>query len=225
MWTFVDAADGRRGMAVITHGLHEYELLTSPGPELVLTLLRAMGWLSRDDLAYRIGHAGPALPTPSAQVLGPHRFRYSLFFHAGGWEAGALWRAAEAARLPLEAAGTTVGSGRPMRAPARIDLRPQTVQMTACVPRPYGYDLRLLNASADAQAAEVRLAPAPPRVVLTALSGQVLRRLAADGDVFRLNFKPWEIATLRVACREKRRAPSPGAYTAAEKSARAACVS
>src|SRR5204863_408878 len=80
---------------------------------LALALLRAVGWLSRDDLITRTGHAGPALETPGAQVLGDHRFRYSLFFHAGDWERAAVWRAAEAALVPM-----LPGRGPAVRTPA-----------------------------------------------------------------------------------------------------------
>ncbi len=38
---------------------------------LALTVLRAVGWLSRADLRSRPGPAGPGLPTPGAQVPGP----------------------------------------------------------------------------------------------------------------------------------------------------------
>jgi hypothetical protein len=51
-------------------GIHEYEAGVG---RLELTLLRAVGWLSRDDIAARPGHAGPALAAPGAQCRGPIR--------------------------------------------------------------------------------------------------------------------------------------------------------
>ncbi len=194
MRSFVDAGDGARGLALITEGLHEYELLVTPRPALALTLLRAVGWLSRDDLRYRIGHAGPALPTPGAQAQGTHRFRYSLRFHPQGWEAAGLWRAAECTRLPLEVVGSGAGAGRGRR----IELKPESTQMTACIPRPYGYDLRLLNASGSAQEAWVLLEPVPSDVTWTTIGGVVRERLSGGQGGFRLPLRPWEIATLRV---------------------------
>ena len=85
MRSFVDVSDGGVGLALIADGLHEYEVVAGEQRELALTLLRAVGWLSREDLALRTGHAGPAMETPGAQVPGVHRFRYSLLFHAGDW--------------------------------------------------------------------------------------------------------------------------------------------
>ena len=126
MWSFVDASDGRVGLAVITDGLHEYELLAGGRQELALTLLRGVGWLSRDDLTTRTGHAGPGLETPGAQLLGEQRFRYSLFFHAGDWERAAVWRAAEAALVPIlpgRGPAVTGSSGPPPAASRRRGRR------------------------------------------------------------------------------------------------------
>ena len=52
---------------------------------IALTLLRSVGWLSRDDLWNRQGHAGPPLATPEAQVLGLHQFNYRIIPHDGDW--------------------------------------------------------------------------------------------------------------------------------------------
>jgi alpha-mannosidase len=46
---------------------------------MALTLLRSVGWLSRDDFdTRRRRNAGPIVPTPGAQCFGEHRFRYAL---------------------------------------------------------------------------------------------------------------------------------------------------
>lgn len=74
--SFVDAGDQRSGITVFADGLAEYELGEGPAPRLSLTLLRAVGWLSRDDLATRRGHAGPGLAAPGAQC--PGRFEFAL---------------------------------------------------------------------------------------------------------------------------------------------------
>jgi alpha-mannosidase len=65
-------------------GLPEYEVLRcEDGAEIALTLLRCIGWLSRDDMHCRRGHAGPAEAVPEAQCPGRHTFRYSLIPHTG----------------------------------------------------------------------------------------------------------------------------------------------
>jgi mannosylglycerate hydrolase len=64
------------GLTLLTRGLPEYEA-TADG-ELALTLLRCVGWLSRDDLSTRRGSAGPRLQAPGAQCHGEHVFEYAL---------------------------------------------------------------------------------------------------------------------------------------------------
>jgi len=73
---FVAAADGRRGLALLAPGFFEYEW-TSRG-DLIMTLLRAVGELSRGDLPTRPGHAGWPTATPLAQCLGPCRVELAL---------------------------------------------------------------------------------------------------------------------------------------------------
>ena len=78
----VDAGDGLVGMSVLSEGLMEYEVVAAGGDadvaRIALTVLRSVGWLSRDDLATRKGNAGPSLPTPGAQCLGEWDFRFAF---------------------------------------------------------------------------------------------------------------------------------------------------
>jgi alpha-mannosidase len=195
MWSFVDVSDGRVGVTLLTHGLHEYEVLPGPPQDLALSLLRAVGWLSREDLVTRTGHAGPAIETPGAQVPGTHRLRYSLFFHDGDWRDGGVWRAAESALLPLLAGrGAAVTTTPPV-----IELEPASIQMTALLPRPGGYELRFLNASEASTQAHVRLQPQPSEVAAITLNGTVREQLTPEHDVVAIDVRPWEIVTLRVA--------------------------
>ena len=78
----------RVGLVLANRGLPEIEALrTGDGAELALTLLRCVGWLSRDDLASRPTHVGPELPTPAAQCLGPITCHYSLTPFSGDAQA------------------------------------------------------------------------------------------------------------------------------------------
>jgi hypothetical protein len=72
------------------------------------------------------------------------------------------------------------------------------VQMTACVPAPGGYDLRLLNVSDDASEAVVRLAGVDGEVLRVRLDGTVIERLACTGETVRFRMRPWEVTTLQV---------------------------
>lgn len=86
MQSFVSVSDGRQGLTLSTHGLPEYEVRPGTnGVTVIITLLRCVEWLSRNDLATRRGDAGPQLETPGAQEIGEHTFEYALVPHAGDW--------------------------------------------------------------------------------------------------------------------------------------------
>jgi alpha-mannosidase len=73
--------DGGRGLALFNRGLPEIAAVRGDAGTvgMAVTLLRAVGWLSRDDFPTR-GYkcAGPQLATPEAQCQGEHRFRYAV---------------------------------------------------------------------------------------------------------------------------------------------------
>jgi mannosylglycerate hydrolase len=80
--SFTEAGSAAAGAIVFGEGLVEYEALDDESgrtSRLGLTLLRCVGYLSRDDLTMRpSGHAGPGLETPGAQCLGHHEFRLAF---------------------------------------------------------------------------------------------------------------------------------------------------
>ena len=64
-------------MIIANRGLPEVEVTSRH--EIAITLLRCVGWLSRDDFSTRTGHAGPFLETPKAQMQG--EWEFPLFDH------------------------------------------------------------------------------------------------------------------------------------------------
>jgi mannosylglycerate hydrolase len=73
---FVARAEGARGLAVFAPGFFEYEL--DRESNLLVTLLRAVGNLSRPDLPTRPGHAGWPVATPLAQGHGTERLQLGI---------------------------------------------------------------------------------------------------------------------------------------------------
>lgn len=73
---FVAAAGHDAGLAVLAPGFFEYEHDTAG--DLVVTLLRCVGQLSREDLPTRPGHAGWPTATPGAQCLGRDRLQLAV---------------------------------------------------------------------------------------------------------------------------------------------------
>jgi 2-O-(6-phospho-alpha-D-mannosyl)-D-glycerate hydrolase len=84
------------GVVLLLEHVTEYELLDG---ELALTVLRSTGLISRNDNRYREDPAGPSLPIPDAQLLGPWSFSFA---YLPSIEEDVL-AAAEAFRLPFVA--------------------------------------------------------------------------------------------------------------------------
>ena len=107
-WVSCDGAT--HAVTLLSDGLAEYEV--QPGKVLV-TLVRAVGQLSRPDLPERPGNAGWPAPTPEAQSLGAFEAAFALAVHAPWSDATAdlVETLADDALLPL--------SGRTLRAAVR----------------------------------------------------------------------------------------------------------
>jgi mannosylglycerate hydrolase len=84
MRAFAALESSSSGLLVAARGLPEVEVLRQPNgnAEIALTLLRCVGWLSRDDFPERSGHAGPFLATPGAQMIGTWSFDYAVIPYA-----------------------------------------------------------------------------------------------------------------------------------------------
>lgn len=97
---FVDASDGRVGLAVLHDGLLEYEVVDE-GRELALTLLRATGYLSRAEPSLRPNPAGPPIELRGPQLLGPVTAEYAVLPHRGTWIDAELYARADEFLVPL----------------------------------------------------------------------------------------------------------------------------
>jgi membrane-associated phospholipid phosphatase len=140
-----------RGVAVGVDGLREYAVLHD-GRTIAITLLRAVGFLSRGDLPERKGHAGPALATPSAQCIGERAYRYCVVPLGGDMT---LPRAAREIREWLSPPWIGRGDGR-LRSFYSVEGDP-AVQSSALRAGPDGALVaRLYNASRAATSATLR---------------------------------------------------------------------
>ncbi|MEW8979307.1 MAG: glycoside hydrolase family 38 C-terminal domain-containing protein [Symbiobacterium sp.] len=206
---FVSVSDGTRGLTIANRGLPEYA--ADPDGTVRLTLLRAVGWLSRDDIGSRVGGAGPAMRTPDAQMLGPVEAEYALIPHAGDWDEAQSYKAAHDFAAPLTAVPVV-----PQVAPMRAHLPPVAeslpaagalvevagdLLLTACK-RAEDRDallLRFVNESRSPGALWVRPARRPARAYLVNLREEPLEGaelpLDEDGAVA-LEAAPWQVLTL-----------------------------
>jgi alpha-mannosidase len=115
---FTSINDGTTVFTIANRGLPEVEVLRNPfsprkrvseeGTEIAITLLRCVGWLSRDDFSTRKNHAGPFLETPKAQMIGEWEFDYSVIVGRIG---NPPYQQAWNFETPLRATGTSLHAG------------------------------------------------------------------------------------------------------------------
>ncbi|MFC4454205.1 alpha-mannosidase [Deinococcus sonorensis] len=210
---FVSVTDGQRGLSILNVGLPEFSV--SEDGTVCLTVLRAVGWLSREDFLTRVGGAGPTTATPEAQMLGPVVAEYSVLPHAGSWAEAEVWRAAHERLAPLQATPHT-SQVVPLRNRHRDeagDLEPvgQFVQVegrvlvTAIKRAEEGEALivRFVNQTPEPQPVTVGLPFALWAAERVNLRERPLEALPVENDRVSLTARPWEIVTLALQVQRK----------------------
>jgi alpha-mannosidase len=200
---FVDAG----GAGVLLARTMEHEVVdTAGGQALALTLLRSIGYLSRNVHPHRDEPAGPQLPTPQAQCLGPATAELAVLPHAGGWEDAALVGAVEAYLHPAVAArGASADPAHPAAGVSATGAQTTAlcldgpgVVMTSLRRRDAWLELRVVAESTRPTRAVVSLAGSgiaqARRCDLLGRPGEPLE--VAGGEV-RVPLGPWEIATVQ----------------------------
>jgi len=208
--TFVSISNADRslGLSVINRGLPEYEILppaiAGAGSTIALTLLRAVGWLSREDLSTRRGHAGPAVEVPAAQMQDIYFYHYAVMPHKGDWLRSGAQAQARAFNMPLEGLATAAQAGQLPPQTSFLEMLPRALALSTVKVSEdeTGFVVRLWNpAERDIPAARLRFYRKPASVHLTTLAESELLgdALVADLDgwfVFPVGAK--KIVTLKV---------------------------
>jgi alpha-mannosidase len=196
------AGSGGLALTVANRGVAEVEAVAEPDGRgaLALTVLRAVGWLSRSDLRSRPGPAGPGLPTPGAQVPGRHRIEISLRLH----RADDPRRIAEAhgfAFPPIAFAGADDGDGVLADGARIVTVDDPQVLVSAVEPRGDGdAELRLVNASGDTRSLRVAWGATSRSLQLVDLAGRddgTPSPESASANAGAMVLGPWQIVTLR----------------------------
>jgi alpha-mannosidase len=150
--------------AVLHEGVFEYEI--AEGRAIAVTLLRAVGTISRERLLTRPWAAGPPTPTPAAQMIGETAFSLGVW---RGADRDSVLRGWERFALPLLEAPATGGGALPARG-TLLELD-GAVELSNVRRRDGVVDVRIWNRRSD-RAADVtiagraaRLGPAEIRTV------------------------------------------------------------
>jgi len=195
---FVAVEGEGRGLAVLNKGLPEYEV-TEEGV-IYLTLLRCVGWLSRDDLKTRPKHAGPPYEVPEAQCLGSHVFEYALSPYSGDWLEARLWEEAARFDLPLMAVRIEGGGEMP---PTQSFLRVEPAELAVSAVKKAEEDealiVRLYNVASAEVEGVIELRRGIARAVETDLNEEERQPLEVeDGARVRFKVRGHEIKTIKL---------------------------
>jgi alpha-mannosidase len=188
---FVDASDGAVGLALLHDGLLEYEIV-GDGTELALTLMRAVGYLSRSEPSLRPNPAGPVDAVRGAQMHGPNVCDYAVLPHRGDWRTADLYGEADTFLVPLERTRVSSVSSRSLPATGTA-LEVDGAEVSAVARDAGGLVLRLFRTEPDAGTVTVTHAGLPARGWITDLRGAPLEPFEAE-----VTMTPWQILTLRL---------------------------
>ncbi len=107
---FVSIIGDDSGLTLATRGLPQVQIVaTQHGCEILLALLRSVGWLNRDDVPNHKGSLGEMVEIPGAQGIGEHRFSYSLIPH--GRDPLPAWQQAWSFQVPARVVETGLQNG------------------------------------------------------------------------------------------------------------------
>jgi len=179
---FTDISDGDCGLMIANRGLPEVEVLKNAQgkAEIALTLLRCVGWLSRDDFSTRKGHAGPFMETPGAQMPGQWVFDYSIIPHSSTWTSA--FRQAYAFDAPLGAISTGVHAGNLSSGGSFVETTPETFVVSAVKTAGDGHAWLVRGYNITGEPITVSLKPWMPfkKVALVNLAEEKLASLHPD---------------------------------------------
>lgn len=186
-------------MALVADGLAECEVM--PSGAVAVTLVRAVGALSRNDLPERPGHAGWPTPTPLAQNRGPFRATFALVPTGphNEYTVSYLEQAADDVLLPIR--GFTVRSAlAPLAATDGLALEGAGVRFAACKESEDGAwtVLRCVNVTAQPVDATWRCGWPLQEARTARLDETPGKALAVSSDAVAITVPPHGISTILV---------------------------
>jgi alpha-mannosidase len=196
---YVSRYSAEAGATVYSDGLAEYEALDNGA--VAVTLLRAVGALSRHDLPERPGHAGWPAETPLAQSIGPYHAELALAPHGPDTPAQRheVERLADDVLLPAHRQYAALQS-RPETSAGGLALDGDGLAFSAAMPaRESGWIvLRCVNRFDSAVSGRWRARRPIAEAKLARLDETPIESIAVQGDAVAFTAPPHAIVTLLV---------------------------
>jgi alpha-mannosidase len=201
--TFTCIEDGSLGMAAFNRGIPEIEAVPEEqGTALALTLIRSVGWLSRDDLVSRPLAAGPQIKTPGAQSKGPHCFEFAFTSYSGNSIDAGIVEQAHAYAFPPIATMTNRHGGKLRNGVSLFESDNSNIAVTAVEPsnEKRAYLVRVYNATGSYQNAQLAFWGGKKVIhEVNFLEKKTAKQpLKTSAGKVQLGFRPAEIKTLLV---------------------------
>lgn len=201
-FTYIE--DDRTGLLIANRGLPEVEVLPNQaGTEIALTLLRCVGWLSRDDFSTRRGHAGPMLSTPGAQMQDVYTFDYSIV-PFDPKESSGRTKAVEQAlafSAPFRTVSQQLHSGSLPHTTSLLSIDSQQFLLSAVKPSEDGSGVIVRGYNISSNKIQVGITPAfrLSKALRCDLAEEHLSEIPLDSaGRFTMTVRPYEIATVKL---------------------------
>ena len=200
MLNFIDVTDGECGLAFMSKGLREYEVVDDPRRTIAITLMRG-------HRAYMLANKGPMTPEEYARNTGQHalgllEMEYAVMPHRGDWRAAGVKGEADEYTTPWRILQGVPCAGTLPVTQSLITVTPhEHIHLSAfCQSEDgNGYVLRVWNSADDAITAKLDT-PLPlnaPCKVRMDESAE-LETLQRQGESWLLPLRAKEIATIRL---------------------------
>ncbi len=188
--SFVGVGDAEGGLAVLTAGTPEYEVIDDPQRTVAITLLRAFG-----------RGAGEPHEYLDSQEPGLHTYRLALLPFAGSWGQGEVLKTSRTWSAPPIAWETSTGPGSLSSGGSLLRISGESIDVTAvklCESRA-SLLVRCVNLSDVAQSTTIATAAPVSEAFRLDLAEERVKALPRDAQgSLRLELSPREIATIEL---------------------------
>jgi mannosylglycerate hydrolase len=196
---FVGINDGEKGLIIFNKGLPEYE--AKADGTIALTLLRAIGWLSQDDLNTREKLAGPKIEVPDAQCIGRHTFEYAILTQPGSWEAAPLYREENQYSIQIKCLQIPRQKGQLPPTSSFVLIKPDELMVSA-IKKSYSGDeviIRLFNPTGKFLRGSLEILHGIKDAWLTDLNEEKKRKITVlSNGTITLEVEPKKIITISI---------------------------
>jgi mannosylglycerate hydrolase len=186
--SFFDISDKNGGLAVISHGLVEYEAQDNDAHTMILTLLKGLRYPKVGLPPERVER----LEQIGSQCLGKHTSSYALFPHEGNWEVGKVFECTYRHFTPLKLIQCGPSPGDLPKALQLLKIEPDELILSAvkkCETRD-SVILRFFNPTENELTGKIKFWKPMQKAWLTNLNEERVKELPVDKNGF-IEMKVW----------------------------------